>query len=533
MKKIIGLSAALCLLISVMAGLGAFAADTTIYDIDFDSWDINVAANDVNLDDPAAALGDALEEETGANAWTVQTNNGFTGEAKVATVVAADENASWTGRGNVLKISGATMSQTATAHTNNTATRLGISVNIGKDFTKSSSYDNDKLYIEYDLFIPSLGQLNNSFVRFNYVLFGVNDYATAIKHETNSDKAFATAYKTTKFTAELKTDSASYGDQVSPSFTLGDWYRIQYVLDMQDVKAIDIVDSTGATVSSTGRRTYTINTKNLRTNETTSSRVATSTKVLADKLTIGGYYNDQWLYGDFYLDNVNIYTRNKFAFASSADDEATNVSIEKDSVSFTMNDAVNEASIAGITLKTGANTVSTSAALSGSDNKTVVVTINEELDYGKTYTLDFSGVKREDGDAIEGSETKTISFTTEAAPALYVAETNMYSGYDVYVEDEDVIGTGSLYTIAANVKNTVSDAKTATFIVAAYDVNGNLKETAYVSKDIAAGKTETMAAGMTIPAELAGGTVKVFLWNNVSTMQPYVKPITAAIAASN
>ena len=95
MKKIIGLSAALCLLISVMAGLGAFAADTTIYDIDFDSWDINVAANDVNLDDPAAALGDALEEETGANAWTVQTNNGFTGEAKVATVVAADENASW------------------------------------------------------------------------------------------------------------------------------------------------------------------------------------------------------------------------------------------------------------------------------------------------------------------------------------------------------------------------------------------------------------------------------------------------------
>ena len=80
--------------------------------------------------------------------------------------------------------------------------------------------------------------------------------------------------------------------------------------------------------------------------------------------------------------------------------------------------------------------------------------------------------------------------------------------------------------------SSVNEAKTATAIVAVYDSFGRLSETVYVSKNIPALADETIAAGMTIPAELEGGKVKMFLWNNVNTMQPYTKAITATIAAA-
>ncbi len=543
MKKIIGLSAAICLLISVMAGFGAFAAGDsidTIYDIDFDSWDINVdASSGDTVEDLATALENVAVTTDGTQWWqplaVTEKENPFAGDAKIAAVNATDENAAWTGRGKVLKISGSDFDQTATAHTDANA-RLGIGVPLGKDFTKISNYDSDKLYIEYDLFVPSLGTRATSFVRYQYTVFGVNDYATAVKHERNTDTFYLTSYKTIKFNEDMTTPASggsSYNDRVGAFLTPGDWYRVQYVLDMQDATPIDIVDHTGATVSSSGRRTMTISTKNLRTNETSSERVVFSTRVLADKLIIGGYYSDQYLYGDFYLDNVNIYTRDKFAFESSADDEATNVAFDKKTVSFTMNAPVLASSLTGITLTGGGNTVSTTAALSESDNKTVVVTIGDDLAYSTPYTLDFSSVKREDGEAIALGD-KTITFTTQAPPALYVTETKIYSGFDSYMANEtEISADGGLYTFAAQVQSTVETSKPATAIIAVYDANGKFVNASYVSKNIPALKEETIAAGMTVPASLAGGTVKLFLWNKVNMMQPYIKPLAEDIAAAN
>ena len=108
----------------------------------------------------------------------------------------------------------------------------------------------------------------------------------------------------------------------------------------------------------------------------------------------------------------------------------------------------------------------------------------------------------------------------------------MFSGADVYMTSVDELGTNGLYTLAAKIKSTVDESKQATAIIAVYDANGSLAHSTFVTKNIPALAEETIAAGMTIPAELAGGRVKVFLWNNVNSMQAYIKPITANIAAA-
>ena len=524
MKKIIGLSAALCLLISVMAGLGAFAADTTYYNIDFDSWDIDAGIT-ATTEDPDAAFYNATGYE-----WTFEE---ITGSSKVSTV-------EWTDKGKVLKLEGSKRSEATSATVSDSALRIVVPYASNNDTADNSysaaTYDNDRLVAEYEVYIESsetdpVDTVENA-AQFYYTVFGEYGY-NEIAHvkKTTTVKPYSREFTTIEENADgsVKKESSAQYAMHDDGMALNTWYRLKWVIDAQS----GVAYNNGTKEYPTLVKTATLYTTNLSTGETVTKTTHIPTARWAgETLLLGGANRTtNAMQGVYYVDNFKLQRQNKCAFASSADDEATNVSIEKDSASFTMNAAVSEASIAGITLTGDGNTVDITPDVAA-DGKTVVVTINEELDYGTTYTLDFSSVKREDGTAIELGET-SISFTTEAAPALYITETNMYSGYDVYVLDADEIGLNGLYTIAAKVKNTVSDAKAATVIVAAYNASGKLIETAYVSKDIAAGAEETLAAGMTIPAELAGGTVKVFLWNNMAGMQPYVKPITAAIAASN
>ena len=525
MKKIIGLSAALCLLISVMAGLGAFAADTTYYDINFDSWDIDAGIT-AETEEPDTVFYNA----TGYN-WTFEA---ISGKSKVSTVTWAEEN-------KVLKIEGTKRSESTSASDSISTLKIVVPYASNNDTADNSysaaTYDNDLLVAEYDVYIESsetdpIDTVENA-SQFNYSVFaeyGYNDIVHIKK--TATVKPYSRKFTTIAENADgsIKTESSEQYAMYDEGMAFNTWYRLKWVIDAD----CGVAYNNGTKDYPTLVKTATLYTTNLSTGVTKIQTTYIPTARWAgETLLLGGNTRsastNNTMTGVYYVDNFKLYRQNKFAVASY-DDGATNVSIDKDSVSFTMNGAVKADSLAGITLTGGGNTVDITPNIDA-DGKTVVVTINEELDYGTTYTLDFSSVKREDGTAIELGAT-SLSFATEAAPALYISERNIYSGYDTFVLDADEIGNG-LYTIAAKVKNSVSEAKSATAIVAAYNANGKLIETAYVSKSIAAGAEETLAAGMTIPAELAGGTVKVFLWNGIGSMQPYIKPITEAIASAN
>lgn len=517
MKRIIGLSAAICLLISVMAGFGAFAADTTYYDIDFDSWDINV---DTTGDNPVEDLNDALASVTGTTdgLWTAEL---FSGDAKVSTVA-------WEGKGNVLKLEG-------TPHNETTDATLKIKVPYEGYDIAAAPYNNDRLVLEYDVYIQGDDvDLSVNAAQFYYTVFGEYGYNELAHWAKNEKVRPYTRQITAASRAEDGTETADSNAQVivcDNGLEFKTWYNLKWVIDAKSGTPYVYNDTEFATFE----KTATLYVTNLGTNVTTSKTVhLPPTRWIGKDFLLGGAIrNTSNMEGVYYVDNFKLYRQSKFAFASSADDEATNVKFDRKTVSFTMNAPVLASSLTGITLTGDGNTVDIDADVSESDNKTVVVTIGEDLSYSTLYTLDFGSVKRSDGTAIELGET-TITFTTEAAPALYVTETSLYKGSDVYVTDEaSIAADGGLYTFAAKVKSTVNETKQATAIIAVYDVNGNLVKTTAVSKNITALKEETIAAGMTVPAELAGGKVKMFLWNNLTKMQPYIKSLAEDIAASN
>ena len=185
-------------------------------------------------------------------------------------------------------------------------------------------------------------------------------------------------------------------------------------------------------------------------------------------------------------------------------------------------------SLSTITVSAGSDVLSTSAELV--DSKTVKVNILEEMAYGKEYTINFAAITDDEGRPIE-TEKKTISFSTEEVPALYVTGTRAFADVGAYaLETDELIADGYIYTVESAVENTVSEAKEANVVYAIYDANGRLKDTAVVSKSVAAGKIEKIGTGLAIPAEYAGGTVRIMLWDSITFMQPYVKPLVFNIA---
>ena len=151
MKKIIGLSAAICLLISVMAGFSAFAVEKTFYDIDFDSWDLNISATTENASDILFDVSDAATTTNG-DGWTL---SALTGSTKVSAVVAENENAAWTGRGKVLKLEGSANNLDSNA--TNGDGNISIKIPFEGYASKNTAYDTDKLILEYDVYIPDQG----------------------------------------------------------------------------------------------------------------------------------------------------------------------------------------------------------------------------------------------------------------------------------------------------------------------------------------------------------------------------------------
>ena len=499
MKKIIALSALLCMLISAVAGMNAFALNKTYYDMDFE--DVSFAI-DVETEEKEVVL-------NSLTGWTLST---ISGEATVATVNATDVDASWTGRGKILKVQGTDASLETTNAT------LKITLPVGY------TYDTDKFYLEYDLFVPVDG------ISGRVALFANSVWNTTGTYYENGVKYLENQqYYTRSVKADLTPNVAS--GRIFGKGPMGSWQRYVFVLDGADFnKTFNFPTETGANDNRdvTGIPTLRITTTDLATGVTTERAYAgVKNDIYSGSLTIGGDPSSgaaSALKGVYYLDNIKLYSLDKFSFVESEDDGMENVPIDFDSVEFVMNDNVLESSLSSITM----DGVSISAELV--NEKTVRVNILEDMDYRTQYTVDFSGVKDSRGRSIE-TDKKSISFTTENEPALYITDTKAFADVGVYaVSTDTLVADGYIYTMESEIANTVDEAKEANVVYAIYDANGRLKDTAVLSKNIAAGKVEKIGTGLSIPAECAGGTVRVMLWDSITYMQPYVKPLVFDIA---
>lgn len=174
------------------------------------------------------------------------------------------------------------------------------------------------------------------------------------------------------------------------------------------------------------------------------------------------------------------------------------------------------------------------------NTKVVDVVFDNDLEYGATYVIDFSGCVATGDIPLTGSKT-FHTFTVEAAPVVEVTSASILNG----------IGTGTITTadelsandtvqgFVVNLKNNdYTEAKSVAVFGAIYDSNGTLIKVVTSEKTIAADTEDTVGLGTVIPSvdvksadpyvsvAVAGGKAKLFIWNSVVDKSPYVGSIT-------
>lgn len=84
-----------------------------------------------------------------------------------------------------------------------------------------------------------------------------------------------------------------------------------------------------------------------------------------------------------------------------------------------------------------------------------------------------------------------------------------------------IFRNGEIYTASYQVKNTGDEEKSVSFIIALYDINDNIINTAVAEKTIKAGEEANMTNGIRIP-DTGKYTLKVFVWDSVNDMNTIV-----------
>lgn len=70
-------------------------------------------------------------------------------------------------------------------------------------------------------------------------------------------------------------------------------------------------------------------------------------------------------------------------------------------------------------------------------------------------------------------------------------------------------------------KNKVESDIPATMIVALYDKNNTMKDVAFISKTVKGKEKVDFSVGMTMPANISGYYIKVFIWDSITMQNPY------------
>lgn len=380
MKKRFFYLLGICITIMGITSMGVAADSSTYYDESFDKWNLNISADTENKEK-------VFNETTGG--WIL---SGITGDATVSTVNATSVNSSWTNRGKILKVTGTDLSK-------DTADSAFLAHLPFKGYT----YDIDRLYIEFDVFIPS------SNTKFNNRFFvgGPFNGTWSYYSDNNSLRTFMRCVNSANGTPGT-TAFEYYGQPI------GEWQHIEMIYDGNDAEEFTFSNGT----KGTNYTTLKINQTVISTNNTKSTK-----RVVAENFTgnlpFGGYSdyetpNNAYVWGEYYIDNVKVYTNNKYFAFSHSDYDGKNVAINTAYVDIVTNAIVDKSSLSSITVNNNADF--TPSILE--DGKTVRIAFNKYLNNNTTYTINFSGLTAS-GTAIATNK-NTVSFTTNANADPYL-----------------------------------------------------------------------------------------------------------------
>ncbi|MCJ8014729.1 Ig-like domain-containing protein [Paenibacillus sp. KQZ6P-2] len=146
-----------------------------------------------------------------------------------------------------------------------------------------------------------------------------------------------------------------------------------------------------------------------------------------------------------------------------------------------------------------------------SDNPQVVTVTNGVLE-GKTS-----------GSALVTATTKDGGFSERVR--VTVTDEEQQEGLTIHTSfNMDALEGGKLLAAEVKIKNGLQHPEQVLVIAALYDGNGKMVSISYVSRNIAAGETDTLIPGIKLPQQINNHKVKVMVWDgknmNATKMQP-------------
>ena len=201
------------------------------------------------------------------------------------------------------------------------------------------------------------------------------------------------------------------------------------------------------------------------------------------------------------LGDIKMYTISGDLTATSTMNGATNVDVATEKVTLAFNQPIGGADVVvtanGETVE-GVTTAVRDVVGNGTITSEVDVIFAEDLDYGKTYSIDVSNVTNE---IAEKAVSDPITFSTLALPTFSTNYT-AYEGLSASGTTIDAANAaGKTVYVAASATNTTEGrAVTGAIVIGIYDAANNLVKYASSAKSFAVGGTNTFAAAFKLEA---------------------------------
>ena len=150
---------------------------------------------------------------------------------------------------------------------------------------------------------------------------------------------------------------------------------------------------------------------------------------------------------------------------------------------------------------------------------TATVTFTDDLDASSEYTITFpETITNEIATPLGGTYNK-VTFHT---PTPDVTVKNFVITKNWEDTDADAFdAANTLQGAALTLKNNTDAAINNIAVIYAVYASGKLTDVVYANGSIEAGKTTEIGAGVTLSTELAGGKVKAFVWDGISSLKPH------------
>lgn len=367
----------------------------------------------------------------------------------------------------------------------------GASIKINKAYTPNK----DVFFLEYDFKLPD----ENPIMAYSFPQIGsvVQSWVNLSRDTTN--RKIDMRYYDGDVSGSNKWSTMSGSMKYGANNAV--WYHFKYVYDFESFTYSIYVTSED--------NSLTFSKENIKMRKADNFSVST--------ITFDSRYDaTSKIGGGCVLDNIEIYTMKKlYLVSSSVADKQTDIPVEE-TMEFVFSDKIDDTTISSVTVS---DLAVEDYTVTLKDEKTVAIAFNKNLDYNKTYAIDFNSLVSKGGVYASGA---TVTFTTENQGDVYISDYKLYKGFgEQSTEKATYIADDGFWYIDAQIENISSEKKDVALILAFYDSYGYMVKATYVDVSADSQSVVNAGTGTVIPSSYAGGFVKMFLWNDAGVMTPY------------